>query len=175
MATKTTLGRSRAARRFGAFRRSTAGAAVVEFALIVPVFTLILFAIIDFGRALWMQNVLVSALREGARKGAAAYNGSALDSGTTANGPRDRAAQYINTALGSSLTASSIGMTYCQSGSTTSPCNGSSTDGIIFVWLAISGRNVNTYPFTALTPLISRYGLNQVSVPRAAFRWELSG
>ena len=60
-------GRSRWLRRL---QRGDAGAAVVEFALVVPVLFLIVFAVIDFGRALWTQNVLASAAREGARAGA---------------------------------------------------------------------------------------------------------
>jgi Flp pilus assembly protein TadG len=43
------------------------GQSIVELALILPVFTIILFAIIEFGR-LWMTvNVMSGAAREGAR------------------------------------------------------------------------------------------------------------
>jgi Flp pilus assembly protein TadG len=43
------------------------GAAAVEFALLLPVLLLILFGIIDFGRALNAQITLTQAAREGAR------------------------------------------------------------------------------------------------------------
>jgi Flp pilus assembly protein TadG len=43
------------------------GAAAVEFALVLPLLLLILFAIIDFGRALNAQITLTQAAREGAR------------------------------------------------------------------------------------------------------------
>ena len=47
--------------------RDSRGQSLVEFALVVPVLVVILFAIIEFGR-LWMTvNVLTSAAREGAR------------------------------------------------------------------------------------------------------------
>jgi Flp pilus assembly protein TadG len=46
------------------------GAAAVEFALVLPVLLLILFAIIDFGRLLNAQITLSQAAREGARLGA---------------------------------------------------------------------------------------------------------
>ena len=44
------------------------GAAVVEFALVVPVFILLVFGMIEFGRAIMVQQVLVNASREGARQ-----------------------------------------------------------------------------------------------------------
>ena len=43
------------------------GAAVVEFALLVPLLLLLLFGIIDFGRALNAQITITQAAREGAR------------------------------------------------------------------------------------------------------------
>jgi len=52
------------------------GAAAVEFALVLPVLLLVLFGIIDFGRAYNMQIALTQASREGVR-------GLAL--GTTSN------------------------------------------------------------------------------------------
>jgi Flp pilus assembly protein TadG len=46
------------------------GAAAVEFALLLPVVLLIIFAIIDFGRMLNAQITLTEAAREGARAAA---------------------------------------------------------------------------------------------------------
>ena len=46
---------------------SERGSAAVEFALLVPVLLLIVFGIIDFGRALNAQETLTQAAREGAR------------------------------------------------------------------------------------------------------------
>ena len=43
------------------------GAAAVEFALVLPVFLMIIFAIIDFGRMLNAQITVNEAAREGAR------------------------------------------------------------------------------------------------------------
>jgi Flp pilus assembly protein TadG len=43
------------------------GQALVEFSLILPVFLLMLMGIVDVGRAIWAQNSLASAAREGAR------------------------------------------------------------------------------------------------------------
>lgn len=43
------------------------GAATVEFALVLPVFCLVVFGMIDFGRAMMMSQVVQNASREGAR------------------------------------------------------------------------------------------------------------
>ena len=48
-------------------RTSSPGSAVVEVAFLLSFLLLVLFGIIDFGRALWHSNVLHTACREGAR------------------------------------------------------------------------------------------------------------
>src|SRR4051812_46748295 len=57
-------------------RRRTRGQALVEFALILPVFLIMLMGVIDLGRAIWAQNSLAAAAREGARL-AIVHGGSA--------------------------------------------------------------------------------------------------
>ncbi|GAA5102533.1 TadE/TadG family type IV pilus assembly protein [Haloechinothrix salitolerans] len=47
--------------------RDDRGAAAVEFAIVLPVLLLLVFGIIDFGRALNAQVTLTQAAREGAR------------------------------------------------------------------------------------------------------------
>jgi Flp pilus assembly protein TadG len=47
--------------------RSQKGQSLVEFALVLPVFVVILFGIMEFGRLWEISNVLTSAAREGAR------------------------------------------------------------------------------------------------------------
>lgn len=46
------------------------GAAIVEFALVLPILLLVLWGIVDIGRAFYTLNTLASAVREGARAGA---------------------------------------------------------------------------------------------------------
>jgi Flp pilus assembly protein TadG len=58
--------RRAAGRRRGAAKRR--GASVVEFAVIAPIFFLIVLGIIEMGRAVMVSQVLVNASREGARK-----------------------------------------------------------------------------------------------------------
>lgn len=54
------------------------GAAAVEFALIAPLFVIMFFGIIEFGRAMMVQQIVVQASRDGARE--AALPGATLDS-----------------------------------------------------------------------------------------------
>ncbi|MES3032393.1 MAG: TadE/TadG family type IV pilus assembly protein [Gemmatimonadota bacterium] len=63
----TLFRRPRLMRRFG---RERDGAAMVEFAIIAPLLFVLIFGIIDFGRAFFLYNNLTNAAREGARLGA---------------------------------------------------------------------------------------------------------
>lgn len=49
-------------------RRGRRGASAVEFALVAPVFVLLVFGIIEVGRALMVQQIITNASREGARR-----------------------------------------------------------------------------------------------------------
>ena len=49
-------------------RKSEKGAALVEFAIVAPLLLLLVFGIIEFGRAYNAQNTLTHAAREGARE-----------------------------------------------------------------------------------------------------------
>jgi Flp pilus assembly protein TadG len=51
-------------------KRNRRGAAIVEFALVVPILLLLLWGIVDIGRAFYTINNLASAVREGARTAA---------------------------------------------------------------------------------------------------------
>jgi Flp pilus assembly protein TadG len=50
-------------------RRSERGAVAVEFAILLPVFLLLVFGICDFGHAWYMKQLVSNASREGARYG----------------------------------------------------------------------------------------------------------
>jgi Flp pilus assembly protein TadG len=49
------------------FARSTRAAAIIEFALVVPILFLLVWGILSFSRAYQRMNALTSSLREGAR------------------------------------------------------------------------------------------------------------
>lgn len=58
-------GKASTRRKVGGRRRE--GQAIVEFAIILPIFLLILCAILDFGVVLYSQMTVINAAREGAR------------------------------------------------------------------------------------------------------------
>jgi Flp pilus assembly protein TadG len=53
--------------RINTFRRDEQGATLVEYAIAATVFVTTLFAVLEFGRALWVHNALTDAARRGAR------------------------------------------------------------------------------------------------------------
>jgi len=59
-------------------RPRSAGQALVEFSLVIPLFLSLLMGIFDFGRVVWASNSLASAAREGARF-AIVHGGSPMD------------------------------------------------------------------------------------------------
>jgi hypothetical protein len=70
-------------------RRNRRGAAVVEFAIVAPVFFVLIFGMIEFGQAIMVQQVLTNAAREGARV-------AILDSTTpTASVVRSKVTTYL--------------------------------------------------------------------------------
>ncbi len=54
-------------RSVGASSRRRRGQALVEFALVIPIFLLMMVALFDLGRAVFAYNTLTNAAREGAR------------------------------------------------------------------------------------------------------------
>ena len=48
-------------------RKSERGASLAEFSIAATVFLLAMFAVLEFGRALWVHNALTDAARRGAR------------------------------------------------------------------------------------------------------------
>ncbi|HSJ63298.1 MAG TPA: TadE family protein [Gemmatimonadaceae bacterium] len=59
-------------RRLSLHARDEAGAAIIEFALVAPLLLVLVWGIIETGRAFYTINSLTSAVRDGARYGAAA-------------------------------------------------------------------------------------------------------
>jgi Flp pilus assembly protein TadG len=48
-------------------RHNRRGAAIVEMALTLPVFFMVVLGIIEFGRAMWVSNMVTNSAREGTR------------------------------------------------------------------------------------------------------------
>ena len=70
------------------FRKRRRGAAAVEFAVVAPIFLLLVFGMIEYGRMVMVQQVLTNASREGARR-------AVLD-GSTNQDVVDVVDQYLN-------------------------------------------------------------------------------
>jgi len=51
----------------GSCRKSRRGTAVVEFAVVAPIFFLLVFGMIEYGRMVMVQQIITNASREGAR------------------------------------------------------------------------------------------------------------
>ncbi len=83
------------------------GTAFIEFALIAPIFFLVTFGIIDFGRMMWLNNTVEHAATEGARY--AAVRGSNKPSPAT----ETQVVSFVqNRADGMALTPSEIAVTW---------------------------------------------------------------
>jgi Flp pilus assembly protein TadG len=61
----------------GSYRRKRRAAAAVEFAIVAPVFFLLILGMVEYGRMVMVQQVITNASREGARR-------AVLDGTTTA-------------------------------------------------------------------------------------------
>ncbi len=76
----------------GLCRKNRRGTAVVEFAVVAPVFFLLVFGMIEYGRMVMVQQIITNASREGARQ-------AVLDGATSSS---------VDTAVTSYLTGASI-------------------------------------------------------------------
>ncbi len=118
------------------------GQAMVEFALVLPIFMLVLSGILDFGFALYTRMTVINAAREGAR--AAVMVPANTDITTVAQ------AASISSAAGAGLTLSAPAVTCYQtsaspSSTTVIPCN-----------TAVSGDTVSvavSYTYHSFFPL----------------------
>ncbi|HET7250049.1 MAG TPA: TadE/TadG family type IV pilus assembly protein [Gemmatimonadales bacterium] len=135
--------------------RSERAAAMVEFAIVLPILLLMVFGIVDFGRALYTLNNLTAAVREGAR----------LASTQISPDPT----------TGSSMTAVSTAVTnyvVAFGGNAGAPTVSETFSGTPPNMQSITVQIVN-YPFTPITPLTNLIGLGTIQMsPSATFRWE---
>jgi hypothetical protein len=67
------------------------GQSLVEFALVLPIFAILLFGIIDFGRYVYTANAINNGAREGARSGSVSIRPAPLCNGLT----RDACVQAV--------------------------------------------------------------------------------
>ena len=141
--------------------RSERGAALVEFALVVPLLMMMMCAAIDFGLAVYTLNNLTAAAREGGRY-AAILDGPAwaANGGATAqDSVRNRVYNYI--------VGMNNGLTAAQTKALITVTNPDVTTGIITV-------RITNYPYKPVTPLANLMRLQTINMNRTAiFRWEM--
>ena len=77
-------------------RRNRKGAAAVEFAIVAPIFFLLIFGMIEFGRMVMVQQVITNASREGAR--VAVLDGAVRDGSQSSPGVIDSVERYLQNA-----------------------------------------------------------------------------
>ena len=141
------------ARRVVRFVRDERGAALVEFAMISVVLMILIFGIIDFGRALYTKNSLTNAAREGGR-----YAAVLLAPEANTSAIQDTVIAHMSPLGGASLTR----------------------DEVVVSFNAVGGKvqSITTtinYPFEPITPIARLIGLDPLTLRASAqFRWEYS-
>ena len=135
------------------FARSESGAAMVEFAIVALVLFSFIFAMIDFGRALFLYNNLTNAAREGARFAATQFGGAgpcATSQGAIIARTASRIREFNVGAAGSPEQYVSVSCTPLMAGLPTR--------------ITVS---INNYPFDAITPLpaLQSLTLGTASIP----------
>jgi Flp pilus assembly protein TadG len=132
--------------------RKEQGVAVVEFALVAPLLLILVFGIIDLGRAYSTLNQLAASAREGARFAAVLPNPV---SSWSQDQVRQTVKQFsLRQLAGSAVSDDQIAVTLDKTAGT--------------VTVAVRG-----YPFQLVTPLAGVVGLRTIPITRqATFRWE---
>jgi Flp pilus assembly protein TadG len=134
--------------------KSESGAALVEFAITVPLLFLIVWGAIDFARAYYTSNSLASAVREGARYAVVFQNPTA-----NADAIKAKVKQSFNAFGGDTILDAAI--TVYDSTAVGTPVPGNVT------------VEVKNYVWKSTTPLNIFTGGQILMTRRAKFRWEL--
>ena len=77
------------------FRRDSRGQALVEIALVAPLFFLMVFGVIDLGRVVWANDVAANAAREGARYASVHAGNAELTELASKQDIRDHAQNFV--------------------------------------------------------------------------------
>jgi len=144
-------------RRLTASGRSRArGQALVEFALVVPLFLLVLFGILDMSRFVYNSNALNEAAREGARQGTVAWRPVDCN-GLGRVACVQTLVQHRITAVGVA-TSDITAVCYRIPSNLTPPSDGAQSDTCGPIWQGGDLVRVQiSTPFTLVTPLIAQF------------------
>lgn len=116
-------------------RPSRRGQSLVEFALILPIFLLVLFGIVDLGRGVYAYNTIQNAAREAVRLAIVDQNEDAI------------LAKAQKHAVGLGLTDANISLSFLQPDTMTTPCNTP-------IAISCEVEILVDYRFTPATPII---------------------
>ena len=142
------------------FRRDERGAAVVEFALVLPLLLLLVFMLIDATRAFYTLNSLVSAAREGARYASAQDLDCPTPTTAQQNAVKDKVVNAAVLLGGTELTSAYVQVSLGLSGGGATTCENVQV-------------RIENYPFRPATPLANIVGADSILMTReAVFRWE---
>ncbi|MFL5578355.1 MAG: TadE/TadG family type IV pilus assembly protein [Gemmatimonadaceae bacterium] len=153
-------------RAFAADERATAA---VEFALVVPVFLLIVFGMLDFTRAYYTQSAIAAAVREGARM--AAVQSHPNDAAAQAM-VKQRVSRYVVPFGNAAINPDSVSITMLNDDGTTT-CTAADENACPNVRVRVTG-----YTFRYFTPIsrIANGGSTTNTITREAmFRFERNG
>jgi Flp pilus assembly protein TadG len=127
-------------------RDGSRGQTLVEFALILPIFVLVIVGIFDLGRAVYVFNTLNNSAREAVRVGIVNQNCTAI--GNEADAGAVSVGINWNAALGCNAPANDVAIRFLQPDySDTAPCNVTPRIGCI-VEVTVQ------YEYTAATPIV---------------------
>ena len=132
-------------------RSEERGAALVEFALVVPLLMAMMCVIIDFGLALFTLNNITSAVREGARWGAVRRDVTIV---AVQDSIKTRVVSYMSTFAGRAVVPDSISVTQV-----TDPAGGTTRN------VRVELRN---YVYAPVTPLAPLFGMGTLRFTRSA-------
>lgn len=129
-------------------RRGTRGQGLVEFALVLPVFLVLLLALFDAGRVLYVQNTITQAARDAVRVGAVSTDYTQVKYDSIRN-------KALSSAIGVSITGMNVtgqAAVACSTPDTTSSTTCFYPDGITAGKRVVVNVSV-TVPL--ITPLIA--------------------
>ena len=131
--------------------RDERGAAVVEFAIVVPILLVLVMGIIDFGRMYAVAASLAAASRDGARMAATQTD---LSDATQLSAVKSRVVTAFEPLGGAALTSGNVAVALDA--------------GATYVTVTVSG-----YTYEPITPIASLIGMGTITLSRkATFRWE---
>jgi Flp pilus assembly protein TadG len=145
--------------RRGSTQRRRRGAALVEMALVLPIFMMVVLGIIEFGRALWVGNMVTNAAREGAR--------SAVLDGSSNAAVRTEIQSFLTASLGIPSSAVTTTITITPATGNPNPgneCANAKARDLIAITV--------TVPFNSVSLIPGKYLAGKNLVGRSSMRHE---